>query len=80
MTMLMIIMKVMLMMIMVMILMMPMLTIMMPLMILNNQTVSSKAAFFPQNDLNDITITIYNIARGTTDPGYCLFNLSYLFS
>ena len=21
-----------------------------------------------------------NIARGTTDPGYCLFNLSYLFS
>ena len=44
MTMLMIIMKVMLMMIMVMILMMPMLTIMMPLMILNNLTVSSKAA------------------------------------
>ena len=23
---------------------------------------------------------ITNIARGTTDPGYCLFNLSYLSS
>ena len=23
---------------------------------------------------------VINIARGTTDPGYCLFNLSYLSS
>ena len=26
------------------------------------------------------SVATINIARGTTDPGYCLFNLSYLFS
>ena len=30
--------------------------------------------------INILITTQSNIARGTTDPGYCLFNMSYLSS
>ena len=33
---------------------------------------------YPKNPKNDLRCFVQNIARGTTDPGYWVFNLNYL--
>ena len=38
------------------------------------------SAFFPSNTFEKIDLWNKNIARGTTDPGYRVYNLSYLSS